>query len=115
MPVQVPPWQVSVCVQALPSVHAVPLGALGFEQMPVAWSHVPATWHWSCAVQTTGLAPTQVPPTHASVCVQALPSLQARPSTAGGLVQAPVAGAQTPATWHWSAAAQTTGLAPTQA
>ena len=42
---QVPFWQVSLCVQALPSLHAVPFAAFGFEQVPVAGSHVPATWH----------------------------------------------------------------------
>ena len=51
---QVPDWQVSVCVQALPSLQAVPFAAGGFEQRPVPVSHVPATWHWSDAVQTTG-------------------------------------------------------------
>src|SRR4051794_16894016 len=27
---------------------------VGFEQVPVAWSQVPAMWHWSNAVQITG-------------------------------------------------------------
>jgi len=44
---------VSVCVQAFPSLQVVPSGLFGFEQTPVAWSHVPATWHWSLAVQVT--------------------------------------------------------------
>jgi hypothetical protein len=44
-PVQVPFWQVSVRVQALLSLHVVPLAAFGFEQTPVAGLHVPATWH----------------------------------------------------------------------
>jgi hypothetical protein len=44
-PTQLPPWQVSVCVQALPSLHVVPSDAAGFEHAPVAGSHVPATWH----------------------------------------------------------------------
>jgi hypothetical protein len=35
-----------------------------------------------------------------SVCVQALPSLQAEPSAFAGFEQVPVAGSQTPATWH---------------
>ena len=39
----VPDWQVSVCVHALPSLHALPLGFVGFEQAPVAALHVPAT------------------------------------------------------------------------
>jgi len=41
-PVQVPDWQVSVCVQALPSLQAVPSAFAGFEQTPVVGSHVPA-------------------------------------------------------------------------
>src|SRR5207249_4671089 len=76
-PMHVPAWHVSVCVQAFPSLQIVPSGFAGFEQVPVAGSHVPATWHWSLAVQVTGLAPTQVPAWHVSVCVQAFPSLQA--------------------------------------
>jgi hypothetical protein len=42
-------------------------------------------------------APSQVPPLH---CV---PS-----DAAGGVEQAPVAGLQTPAPWHWSGAVQVT-------
>ena len=42
-PVQTPLWQVSVCVQGLPSLHAVPFPAFGFEQLPFAGLHVPAT------------------------------------------------------------------------
>jgi hypothetical protein len=61
-PVQVPPWHVSVCVHAFPSLQLVPLAALGFEQLPVLGLHVPATWHWSLAVQVTGFEPVQVPP-----------------------------------------------------
>jgi hypothetical protein len=33
-PVQVPAWQVSVCVQALPSLHEVPFVLIGLEQVP---------------------------------------------------------------------------------
>ena len=43
------------------SLQAVPSGFGGLVQMPVAGLHVPAAWHWSEAVQTTGLAPTQRP------------------------------------------------------
>ncbi len=78
-PVQVPAWQVSVCVHALPSLHAVAVGPRGFEQTPVAGLHVPAPWHWSGAVQTTGFAPVQAPAWQVSVCVHALPSLHAVP------------------------------------
>src|SRR3989442_1146213 len=111
---QLPLWQVSVWVQALPSLHAVPSAALGFEQVPVAGSHVPATWHWSRAVQVTGLLPTQLPLWQVSVWVQASPSLHAVPSALVGVEQVPVAGSHVPATWHWSRAVQVTGLLPTQ-
>src|SRR5438094_8049152 len=76
-PVQVPLWQVSVCVQALPSLHAVPLLAFGLEHWPVAVLQVPATWHWSEAVQTTGLVPVQVPLDRERVGVEACPALGA--------------------------------------
>jgi hypothetical protein len=42
---QVPPLQVSVVVQALPSLQDVPFVAGGLEQVPVGGSQVPATWH----------------------------------------------------------------------
>src|SRR5207253_1179292 len=112
--VQVPLWQVSVWVQALPAVHAVPLLAFGLEHWPVVVLQVPATWHWSSAVQTTGLEPVQLPPWQVSVWVQALPSLHAVPLLAFGLEHRPVAVLQVPATWHWSSALQTTGLEPVQ-
>jgi hypothetical protein len=48
-------------VHVLPSLHAVPLGLVGFEHTPVLVLQVPATWHWSSALQTTGFEPEQVP------------------------------------------------------
>ena len=63
-PVQTPAEHVSVCVQALPSLHEVPLGAVGFVHAPVLVLQVPATWHASLAVQVTGFAPVQTPPEH---------------------------------------------------
>jgi hypothetical protein len=92
VPAHAPFWQVSVCVQALPSLQAVPFVATGFEQAPVAGSHVPATWHWSDAVQVMGLEPVQVPFWQVSVWVQLLPSLQDVPLAAMGFEQAPVDG-----------------------
>jgi hypothetical protein len=44
-PVHDPLWQVSLCVHASPSSHAVPSPATGFEHVPVAGSHVPGSWH----------------------------------------------------------------------
>jgi len=52
---------VSVCVQALPSLQALPLAFAGFEHVPVVGEQVPAVWHWSEAVQRTGLLPVQTP------------------------------------------------------
>src|SRR5947208_8077585 len=109
---QVPLWQVSSFVQALSSVHAVPFVLGGFEQTPVVVSHVPATWHWSEAVQTTGLEPVHVPLWQVSVCVHALPSLHTVPFVFGGLEHTPVVVLQVPTSWHWSEAVQTTGLLP---
>src|SRR5437016_4279664 len=114
LPTQLPLWQVSVCVQALPSLHGGPFVAVWVEQLPVAGLHVPATWHWSRAVQVTGLLPTQLPLWQVSVCVQALSSPPRRSSDLVGVEQLPVAGLHVPATWHWSRAVQVTGLLPTQ-
>jgi hypothetical protein len=101
-------------VQALPSLHPVPSAAAGFEQKPDCGSQTPATWHWSLATQLTGFDPVQTPAWQLSDCVQALPSLHPVPSAAVGFEQKPVCGSQTPATWHWSLAAQVTGFAPVQ-
>jgi hypothetical protein len=114
-PTQAPAWQASVCVQAVPSSQDVPSSSAGFEHVPLAGSQVPAAWHWSLAVHTTGFEPTQAPAWQASVCVQAVPSLQEVPSAAAGFEQAPFAESQVPATWHWSLAVQTTGFEPTHA
>src|SRR5947199_170054 len=114
MPTQMPASQASVRVQALPSSQPVPSGLAGLLQTPDAGLQMPAVWHWSAAVHTTGLAPTQAPAAQVSVCVQALPSLQLVPLGLAGLLQAPDAGLQTPAVWHWSAAVHTTGFVPTQ-
>src|SRR3989441_10009258 len=76
----------------------------GFEQVPVAGSQVPTVWHWSAAVQVTGLPPVQTPAWQVSVWVQALLSLHAVPSAALGVAQVPVAGVQAPAVGHSSAA-----------
>ena len=42
---QAPAWQVSICVQALLSLHVVLSGFAGLEQTPVAGLQVPAVWH----------------------------------------------------------------------
>ncbi len=112
LPVHTPTWQVSVCVHALPSSHAVPSATSGSEQAPVVGSHVPAAWHWSDATQSTGLDPVHTPASQVSVRVHALPSLHAVPFGTSGFEQTPLAGSQVPTTWHWSEATQITGFAP---
>ena len=86
----------------------------GLEQVPLAGSQMPASWHWSEALHTTGLAPVQAPARQVSVWVQALPSSQVLPFAFSGLEQVPVAGLHVPASWHWSSAVQVTGFAPVQ-
>ena len=61
-----------------PSLQEEPLALGGFEQIPFVWLQVPAVWHWSSAVHTTGFVPTQTPFWQTSVWVQALPSLHGR-------------------------------------
>jgi hypothetical protein len=101
VPVQAPLWQASAVVHAFPSLHVVPLALVGFEQTPVDGLHVPAVWHWSCAVHVTGF-PVQVPLWQESAVVQALPSLHVVPfgafPSAGQVVLVPV---------HASATSQT--------
>jgi hypothetical protein len=57
--------------------------------------------------------PLQAPLWQVSVCVHAMPSLQAVPFGAAGFEQ-PAAGSQVPATWHASLATQVTRLEPVQ-
>src|SRR5437867_134802 len=105
----------SVCVQAFPSLDPAPAGSPGIVQAPVVVLETPASWHWSVGVQTTGFDPAQAPDCHMSVCVQAFPSLHPAPSSLPGAVPVSVVVLQTPASWHWSEAAQTTGFDPVQA
>lgn len=93
---QAPAWQTSPLVQALLSEQVVPFGAAGFEQVPLAGSQTPATWHVSDAAQTLGALPVQAPAWQVSVWVQALPSLQVVPLGADGFEQAPVVLLQVP-------------------
>jgi len=98
---QVPFWQVSPDVQALLSLHVLPFALFGFEHTPVDGSQVPATWHWSSAVQVTvevGLP--QVPFWQVSPDVQALLSLHVLPFALFGFEHAPVVVSHVPATWH---------------
>lgn len=103
---QAPDVQTSALPQLVPSV------AAGFEHAPLDGLQTPATWQVSRAAQVTGLLPVHAPPWHASLRVQALPSLQVVPSAAAGFEQAPLVGSHVPATWHASEAVQVTGLDP---
>jgi hypothetical protein len=96
-PTHTPAWQVSLRVQRSPSSHAVPSGFDGFEQSPVAGSHVPPSWHWSTAVQVTGFVPTHALARQVSLRVQRLPSSHAVPSGFDGPEHSPVAGSHVPA------------------
>src|SRR2546428_13021074 len=91
-PTQAPAWQVSVCVQALPSLHGAPSSLAGLVQMPDAGLQGPAGWHWAAAGHTTGFPPPQAPAPQGSVRVQAAPSSQAAPSPHRRSVQARNAG-----------------------
>jgi len=96
-------------------VQAVPSVASGFEHTPVVVSHVPATWHWSLALQVTGFEPMHVPDWQESVCVHASPSLHVVPFAFAGFEHCPVLGLQVPDVWHWSLAVQLTGFEPVHA
>src|SRR5438128_12623420 len=102
MPTQMPASQASVRVQALPSSQPVPSGLAGLLQTPDAGLQMPAVWHWSAAVHTTGLAPTQAPAGQVSLCVQASASSHGAPSGLAGLLEPPDAGVQVPAGGQWS-------------
>src|SRR5206468_11925351 len=104
--------QVSVCVQALPSLQAVPSPLAGSEHAPVAGLQVPALWHWSEAVQTTGLLPVHTPLSQVSVWVQASPSLQAVPSALGGSEQLPVLGSEQLAAAQWWSGSEARRVVP---
>jgi len=84
VPVQTPAVQMSPEVHPLPSSHAVPLVLIGFEQTPVAGLQMPTLWHWSEAVQVTGVAETQAPAAQCPFGAQApCPVSQAVPSEPG--------------------------------
>jgi hypothetical protein len=101
-------------VHAFASLHVVPSASGGMLHAPVLRSHAPAPWQPSTAVHTIGLLPIHVPFWQVSVCVHGSASLHAVPFGAIGLLHAPVAGSQVPATWQALEATQTIGLAPVQ-
>ena len=82
-----------------PSLQAVPDGANDSnEQMPVLWSHVPATWHWLLAAGQVIPAPVHVPAWQVLFGAQASLLTQTVPSNFVGFEQTPVAGSHVPAT-----------------
>jgi len=88
---------VSLRVHAFPSSHLVPSAFGGFVQAPVVGSQIPTSWHWSCAAQTTGDEPSQMPDWQVSVWEHASPSSQVVPSDFVGFEQIPVSVLQLPA------------------
>jgi hypothetical protein len=92
-PAHTPAVHLSLAVLGLPSLQAVPFVAAGLLHVPDEWLQVPATWHWSEAVQVTFAqrsTPAHTPAVHRSLTVFALPSLQLVPSLAAGLLHVPV-------------------------
>src|SRR5262245_53655509 len=81
---QAPAWQLSPAVQASPSLHALPFGFAGFEQLPVAGSQVPTSWHWSDAAQVRAMPGLHAPaPSQVSAPLQAFPSEHDDPAGVG--------------------------------
>src|SRR5438093_456925 len=96
-PTQAPAWQVWLWVQASPPLPVVPFGFRGLEQVQIAGSRTPASWHCSRAAQTTGFDPSPASLRDALPILQASPSVQAVPFALAGLEQVPLAGSQVPA------------------
>jgi hypothetical protein len=112
-PTHAPDRQAFVCRHAFVPAHAAPSGLLGFEHLPVIGSHVPARWHGSDALHTTGFDPTHVPAWQVFVCKHGLVPVQVAPSGFVGFEHFPVVGSHVPGVWHASEAAHTTGFDPT--
>jgi hypothetical protein len=81
-------------MQALPT-QLVPVGQLGVFTQPVIGSQLSVVQSEPSS-QLRGALPTQVPAKHASVCVQALLSLQIVPSALFGFEHVPVLELQVP-------------------
>src|SRR5947209_4756103 len=90
-PTHRPPLQVSVCVQASPSLHETVFAA--FTQ-PIDESHESSV-HGFESSQWGEPAPTQMPAWQVSATVHASLSLQPEPSAFAGLAQNASVGAQT--------------------
>jgi hypothetical protein len=97
LPVQAPAWQVSVCVQALPSLQVVPSAATGLLQAPVDSRQTPGVWQAAGAAQVIG-EPPQEPLLQTSPVVHFRPSSHIVPLGLGvPPVHKPDAGLQVPA------------------
>ena len=113
-PVHTPAWQVSVCVQALPSLQAVPLARSGSSTPGGRVARPGRVALVGRRAGRRGSAPVQTPAWHVSVWVQALPSLHAVPLLAAGFEQAPVDGSHVLAPWHAPAAAHVRRCTPSR-
>jgi hypothetical protein len=108
---QEPFWQVSLMVQALPSVQLVPLDLLVTGQIPVAGTHAPTVVQSVAAGQITGgVVCAQDPLWHVDTPLQRLPSSQLVPSDLLVTGQIPVAGTQAPTVVQAVAAGHTTAV-----
>ncbi len=87
---QTPVLHVSALVHALPSLQLLPSVLIGFEQLPVVESQLPATWHWSLGVHVTEVPP-HLPVLHTSVSVHRFLSSHPMPSVTGTALHTPVA------------------------
>lgn len=114
VPPHTPAVHASLVVHPLPSLHAVPFEAVGFEQEPVDELHVPATWHWSLAVHVTGFDPMHTPAAQAYVWSHKFVPVHEVPSVTVGFEQVPLLGLHVPTAWHWSLAVHVTGFEPVQ-
>src|SRR6187401_2323252 len=102
---QAPAVQTSLVQRSASSVQVVPSSWAGLEQRPVAGRQTPATWYSSLAAQLMSVvAWAQAPAVQTSLVQRSASSVLVVPSSWAGLEQRPVAGWQTPATWHSSLA-----------
>jgi hypothetical protein len=106
VPVHAPAWHVAESVQGTLLVQLAPSFPVGFEHVPVAGLHIPATWHVSSGVHVFEVIAVQTPLWQEAVSVQRFVSVHAVLSDFGVRAQDLVLGLHAPRVWHWSAAAQ---------
>jgi len=95
-PVQTPAWQVSACVQPLPSLQAEPFAFAGLEQTPVPGTQTPMSWHWSEAVHVTAVPAVQTPAWQVSAPLHRSASAHDAPFAFAGFEHRPVVVLQVP-------------------